>query len=419
MSKQDTPLTVRLACARVDAAIASVGLSHRPQEPMTAASTETESRRLTSDEFRDVIGHFASGVTVITTAVEGKRYGTTASAVTSLSIEPPMVLICMNETSSTGNAVVQAGTFAMNILAEGQTDMAKHFASKAPDKFEHCFVVEGPMGLPLLGDALASLECRVTEQVRGGTHIVFLAEVHTATARTGAPLAYFRGQFGRLELPAGDDAYRLIRTRVLEGELRPGVALDLQELVGELGSAAGPLQVALGRLTGEGLIEQRDGGFAIPPMSLAAVEDALSSRCAIELGVIDLTVGRLPDAELGRLDAALRTWTPVSDASGLTWRDRHVNSMGFHETMVSLAGSETLLGSYRRLAVSSALARTFSGYVLSKRDEAYGAEHRELVAAYATGNPDVAREIVLRHTQRIKEAARKALDTAEVTSEVR
>jgi 4-nitrophenol 2-monooxygenase / 4-nitrocatechol 4-monooxygenase, reductase component len=375
--------------------------------------TQTMSRRLSADEFRDVIGRFASGVTVITTAVDGVQYGTTASAISSLSLEPPMVLICMNESSSTGQAVGRSATFAMNILGEDQGEIARRFASKAPHKFEDGLAVSGPSGLPLLADALASLECRVTEQVRGGTHIVFLAEVEAATARSGTPLAYFRGQFGRLELIGGDDAYDAIRTSIMNGEITAGEKLDIRELAEKLSSAVAPLHVALGRLSAEGLIEQRPDGFAVPPISWEAVDDALSSRCAIELGVVDMTVGRIGPDELGRLRETLETWTPVrTGEAALPWRERHEQSMGFHETMVSLAGSERLLVAYRHIAVPSVLARAFGGYVLSERDEAFGDEHRAVVAAYEDGRLDLAREIVLRHTARIREAAREVLLTA-------
>jgi flavin reductase (DIM6/NTAB) family NADH-FMN oxidoreductase RutF len=159
-------------------------------------------RALTSGEFRDVIGHFATGVTVITVLHDDAPLGTTASAVCSLSLEPPMVVICMNETSATGQAVGEAGSFAINILSDAQQDLARRFASKAADKFEGVPMATGPFGQPLLEASLAQLECRVVETVTGGTHVVFLAEVLGATAGVGAPLAYFRGRFGRLDLGA-------------------------------------------------------------------------------------------------------------------------------------------------------------------------------------------------------------------------
>src|SRR4051812_8204517 len=91
--------------------------------------------QLSPEEFRDVIGHFASGVTVITVRQGDTSVGTTASAVCSLSLEPPMVLICMNRTSSTGQAVADVGEFAVNILSEDQAALAQRFATKASDKF--------------------------------------------------------------------------------------------------------------------------------------------------------------------------------------------------------------------------------------------------------------------------------------------
>lgn len=155
-------------------------------------------RPLSPEGFRDVIGHFASGVTVITTTLDGELHGTTASAVSSLSLEPPMLLIAMNRTSATGQAVLRSGAFAVNILGEGDGHLARRFAGKGGDKFDGVEVTVGDHGQPLLVDALAQLVCRVTQQVEAATHVVFFAVVHEATARPGAPLAYYRGKFGRL-----------------------------------------------------------------------------------------------------------------------------------------------------------------------------------------------------------------------------
>jgi flavin reductase (DIM6/NTAB) family NADH-FMN oxidoreductase RutF len=152
------------------------------------------------DEFRHVIGHFATGVTVITTIEDGRRFGTTTSALSSLSLEPPMLLVCMNSSSETGGAVARTEGFAVNILGSDQQALARHFAGKRPDKFTEIASVPGPAGQPLLTECLAQLECRVVERLTGGTHIVFIAEVASASVTDGAPLAYFRGRFGTLQL---------------------------------------------------------------------------------------------------------------------------------------------------------------------------------------------------------------------------
>jgi flavin reductase (DIM6/NTAB) family NADH-FMN oxidoreductase RutF len=159
---------------------------------------------LASEQFRDVIGHFATGVTVVTAWEDGHPVGTTANAVSSLCLEPPMLVVCLNEQSATGAAIARCGAFGVSILAEGQDEVARRFATKAPDKFSGVPMTTGAAGQPLLAEALAHLECRVSERVRAGTHTVFLADVEGATRGTGAPLAYFRGRFGRLELaPVG------------------------------------------------------------------------------------------------------------------------------------------------------------------------------------------------------------------------
>ncbi|MGW1786585.1 flavin reductase family protein [Streptomyces sp. NPDC002143] len=156
--------------------------------------------QLTSEEFRNVIGHFVSGVTVVTTSHDGRSYGTTASAMTSLSLDPPMLVLCMNKASETGRAVGRSGLFAVNILSEDQSDLAVRFATKEADKFADAPTTDGPWRQPLLNGALAVLECRVVEAVAGGTHTVFVSEVLNATARHGSPLAYFRGRFGHFHL---------------------------------------------------------------------------------------------------------------------------------------------------------------------------------------------------------------------------
>jgi hypothetical protein len=104
--------------------------------------------------FRNVVGHFASGVTVITTVVDGVLYGTTASAVSSLSMEPPMMLACLNRASSTHDRVVAAGYFGINILADDQSALAFHFGRKGEDKFATVPHTISPEGIPLIDGAL-------------------------------------------------------------------------------------------------------------------------------------------------------------------------------------------------------------------------------------------------------------------------
>jgi flavin reductase (DIM6/NTAB) family NADH-FMN oxidoreductase RutF len=154
------------------------------------------------DTFREAVGHFTTGVAVVTTLHEGVRFGVTASAVSSLSLEPPMLLVCLNRRLATRDALVAARHFAVNILAEDQAGLALQFARPAPDKFDGVAVRQDEHGVPLLLDALAHLRCTVVRPIDAATHTVFLAEVRSAQAVGGAPLTYFRGTFGRFERAA-------------------------------------------------------------------------------------------------------------------------------------------------------------------------------------------------------------------------
>ena len=152
-----------------------------------------------SESFRHAIGRFLTGVTVVTTLHEGAYHGITASAVASLSLDPPTLIVCLNKRSATRAAVAAAGRFVVNVLAADQASLAAHFASKLPGKF---LSIEADLkwnGLPCLPGAIATLECLVANEVDGGTHSIFIGRVEAATTMPGATLGYFRGQFAQLE----------------------------------------------------------------------------------------------------------------------------------------------------------------------------------------------------------------------------
>jgi flavin reductase (DIM6/NTAB) family NADH-FMN oxidoreductase RutF len=152
---------------------------------------------LESVEFRKVVGHFATGVTVVTTQHDGEQFGATVSAVSSLCAEPPMVLACLNQRLGTHAAIQGSGRFTINILGEGQGALALTFATPGADKFADTDWVETSHGARLT-DAIAHLSCRLVDSVEGGTHRIFVGQVVEAVTGPGhGPLSYFRGQFGR------------------------------------------------------------------------------------------------------------------------------------------------------------------------------------------------------------------------------
>jgi flavin reductase (DIM6/NTAB) family NADH-FMN oxidoreductase RutF len=153
-------------------------------------------------EFRSVMGHFATGVTVITTAAGEEMQGMTANAVASLSLDPTMILICVEKVTHTHGVLERSGVFAVNILAEDQEDVSRIFAKRAEPEINSLrgqrFII-GETGVPVLEDCLAYLECKVVDKCEGGDHSIFLGEVVAArVVREAAPLLFYRGGYRTL-----------------------------------------------------------------------------------------------------------------------------------------------------------------------------------------------------------------------------
>lgn len=159
--------------------------------------------------YRNAISRFLTGVTIVTTTVDGKPSGLTATAIASVTLEPPTLLACLNRESATCQAIAQAGRFTVNILASEQTELAKLFASRDTDKFQQ-LAERGQepkisaLGTPLLLGALASLDCTVCATTDVGTHRIFFGEVQHVNCAEGSPLGYFRGAFFDRLSSAGD-----------------------------------------------------------------------------------------------------------------------------------------------------------------------------------------------------------------------
>jgi flavin reductase (DIM6/NTAB) family NADH-FMN oxidoreductase RutF len=149
-------------------------------------------------EFRTAMGHFASGVTVVTTRSGGEPVGLTVSAFCSLSLEPPLVLVCIEKSVRSHDALREAGLFAVNILASDQEHLSRRFASSADEKFEGVGLREGFDEVPLLEGALTVVQCRVREELEGGDHTIFVGEVVEVEVGTGEPLLYYRGGYREL-----------------------------------------------------------------------------------------------------------------------------------------------------------------------------------------------------------------------------
>jgi DNA-binding GntR family transcriptional regulator len=308
-----------------------------------------------------------------------------------------MLLVCLNRESATGRAVEQTGHFAVNVLAQDQGALARHFASRSADKFAGLDVADGEHGVPLLADALAQFECRVGEHVTGGTHSVFLAEVVAARTREGeAPLAYFRGEFGRLELQQDAGAHARLRERLLDRRLPIGEPLDADALAAELDLSPKAVRRSLARLSGEGLVDRDGAGaFVVPSLTFAAVEDAFRARLAIQCDAADLTVGRLGADDLAGLRALMEATLALEPTPMGAWLAANA---AFHERMIELAGSPALLDSYRRLTVPGIMSRSL--LTDEHADPAMASDHQALMEAYERGELEAARAALSSDTDR-------------------
>jgi flavin reductase (DIM6/NTAB) family NADH-FMN oxidoreductase RutF len=151
-------------------------------------------------EFRRVLGHYATGVAILTSCQpDGRPCGLTINSLSSVSLEPTLVLVCIDHTSESHECIRAAGYYAINVLGDrrGET-LARRFATwGVEDKFRGVAFHTEMTGAPILDDALAWIDCRIRDAYPGGDHTIFVAEVVAGDARDGTPLVYYRGGYGR------------------------------------------------------------------------------------------------------------------------------------------------------------------------------------------------------------------------------
>ncbi|AMK78258.1 MULTISPECIES: flavin reductase family protein [Methylomonas] len=149
-------------------------------------------------EFKNALKLWASGVTVVTTlGRDNQPRGMTATAFSSVSLDPPQILVCLNQATDTGAALLESRRFAVNILNSGQEDVSNQFAGSTTQEQRFASIAwqAGDNGAPILSEALAALECRVVQQVQAGSHWVIIGEVDSVVCREGDPLLYYHSAY--------------------------------------------------------------------------------------------------------------------------------------------------------------------------------------------------------------------------------
>ena len=155
-----------------------------------------------ADQFRQVMGNFATGVTVVTTAVDGQLHGFTANAVTSVSLEPLLFLVCVDKNANAHGELGRAAHFGVCMLSAEQIEISNLFARTGPPEkgsLRGAGFTLGTTGVPLIDDSIATIECKIDRLVDCGDHTIVLGEVVAGSVcDEGAPLLYFRGRYRQL-----------------------------------------------------------------------------------------------------------------------------------------------------------------------------------------------------------------------------
>lgn len=153
------------------------------------------------DDFKKALQLWTSGVAVVTTS--SQKFGVqgmTVTAFSSVSVNPPLVLVCINNAADTGEGIQKSQYFAVNVLNSDQQDLSNQFAggSNQQQRFENTDWQPGVTGAPILNKSLMSLDCKVVEKVLAGTHWIIIGEVQECICRSGEPLLYYRGSYRQL-----------------------------------------------------------------------------------------------------------------------------------------------------------------------------------------------------------------------------
>jgi 3-hydroxy-9,10-secoandrosta-1,3,5(10)-triene-9,17-dione monooxygenase reductase component len=171
---------------------------------MSDASTDSRpGRAVAPDEFRRVLGHMPTGVAVVTARGAQEPLALAVNSMTSVSLDPPLVLFCPAKTSTSWPRIREVGRFCINVMGAGHEALIRALAAKDPDRFARADITERHSG-PAFGDALAWLDCEIWAEHEAGDHEIIVAQVdavEVAGDEALEPLVFFRGAYGSFQLP--------------------------------------------------------------------------------------------------------------------------------------------------------------------------------------------------------------------------
>lgn len=162
---------------------------------MSVQTVRREAPAISASDFRTAMGTFATGVAVVLADHDNRLHGMTVNSLTSVSLDPPLLLVCPRHGSTTGRAMKESGSFVVNILDVHQRDIASRFVGSFANRFDGLDLGKSLRGFPVLAGALAHFDCVVRDIHDGGDHDIVVGEVVSCVQRSGDPLLFYRGAF--------------------------------------------------------------------------------------------------------------------------------------------------------------------------------------------------------------------------------
>jgi 4-nitrophenol 2-monooxygenase / 4-nitrocatechol 4-monooxygenase, reductase component len=358
-------------------------------------------------DFKRAVSFMPSGVTVITTTDVARDYGMTASSVTSLSADPPLMVACLRSDIPTARAVDQSGYYVVNILGEDQADLAYQFSRPGPDKFTGVATCRTEAGVAVLEDALVSIVCRVVARASGGTHTMFSGEVLAVANKGGKPLAYFRGGFGHFTAAQDEQLYCTLKQRVLRGDLELGAAIDLEAVSAETNNDVNAVEKALGRLIGDDLVVRADSDeYRVRPFTAEMACEAFELREVLAREAIRVITAEPPSSLTGELEKALGHMAQEIRENTFLDFSRYVTAnCQFYRTLIGGMNNAAAVRAFDSLNIAGIMERSFG--LTNNTSETYISVSRSMLEAIKLRRPQDAEACLREYTNMAKDRVRE------------
>ncbi len=368
--------------------------------------------RLREDLPRQALAQLEHGRAAVTISFGGTMLGAGVRSMSAVSVEPPRVLVALDDGSQVAEGIAATGTFALNILDETSVAAGVGLAPGVESPLDGMTLIGGIGGSPLLADSAAQLECALQASSELSGLRVFVADVTDVRARAGGRLDDVDGELRSFVASRDDATYRELRLAILERQIPLQDDLWVERIVEQLGVDRANVIYALTRLTHERLVRRVSAErYAITPVDEQLIASMLHARRILMVGITDSLVSVLTEAEIQRVVVAAEATRRPEGASDVGMENDH--SVGvfraFNELLVGLAGSSVLLETYRGLSVPTVMGRVLWRLEWSTLHDLLSERAVEFAAALASRDREAAVAAIRSYNDCVHEYAVRAL----------